>query len=314
MKVIRWLAVALMLACILLLVPSGMYVGEAEIIEIPLDAQMGVAPNLKYLISANEYKDPSIHVTYERGEIHDTDYVVARIKIANATQLRTTMEGSFHSSSTSRATTQAKEHKAVFAINGDYLNDAYKTGYVVRQGKEYRRIIKVHPDTKMYFDILIIDDAGDFHIFKECDEKTLNSYQGKAINTFTFGPALVIDGKVQTGFLDMNNSALKGARRIALAQTGPLEYLCVASDGPEDTRSSTNKKNKGLTMEEFAQLVGSFEGVQNAYNMDGGSSATMVFVCENKYGKMEWGKLNYYTNTRHVKDVIYFASAYQGKK
>jgi exopolysaccharide biosynthesis protein len=85
---------------------------------------------------------------------------------------------------------------------------------------------------------------------------------------------------------------------MCLAQLGPLEYLCISSEGPEDPGST------GLTLEQFAELVASFEGVTNAYNLDGGSSSTMVFNRD---------KVNSPNNPkrRPLKDIIYFASAYQ---
>ena len=75
----------------------------------------------------------------------------------------------------------------------------------------------------------------------------------------------------QTGFVDMDNAADRAAQRMCLAQIGPLEYLCISSEGPEDPGST------GLTLEQFAELVASFEGVINAYNLDGGQSSMMWY-------------------------------------
>ena len=85
---------------------------------------------------------------------------------------------------------------------------------------------------------------------------------------------------------------------MCLAQIGPLEYLCICSEGPED------KGSVGLTLDQFCDLVSSFEGIQNAYNLDGGSSSTMVFRDQ---------KINSPNNPkrRPLCDIIYFASAYQ---
>jgi exopolysaccharide biosynthesis protein len=96
----------------------------------------------------------------------------------------------------------------------------------------------------------------------------------------------------------MDNAADRAAQRMCLAQLGPLEYMCISSEGPEDPGST------GLTLEQFAELVASFEGVTNAYNLDGGSSSTMVFNRD---------KVNSPNNPkrRPLKDIIYFASAYQ---
>jgi exopolysaccharide biosynthesis protein len=146
---------------------------------------------------------------------------------------------------------------------------------------------------------------GDMHVILAPQKQDMIDFkaqleaEGRSIvNGYTFGPALVVNGERQTGFVDMDNAADRAAQRMCLAQIGPLEYLCISSEGPEDPGST------GLTMEQFSQLVASFEGVINAYNLDGGSSSTMVF---NK------DKVNSPNNPkrRPLKDIIYFASAWK---
>ncbi|MBR1585473.1 MAG: phosphodiester glycosidase family protein [Clostridia bacterium] len=309
MKTVRWIAVALMLALIAVLAPSGALVGEAEIVKIPLNAKTGAAPLAAGYVSDTEYEDPSIHVTIGSGRMFNTNYMFARVKLADASQLRTAMEGNFRSSGEASVASLAKRAKAVLAINGDFFNEGgERLGYVVRQGTEYRKNLKPYKNTGHYFDVLLIDDQGDFTILRDCDEKKLSAFQGTVVNSFTFGPALVVDGEVQTEFVDMNNGVNVAARRMCIAQTGPLEYLCVVSEGPNDA------DKKGLTVPQFAELVGSFGDVKNAYNLDGGTSATLVFqIMNKKSGKLEYKKLNAPSNpkTRSVRDILYFASAYE---
>ena len=145
---------------------------------------------------------------------------------------------------------------------------------------------------------MIIDDQGDLHILKNATNDDIAAFQGNVVNGLTFGPGLVIDGVRQTGYVDNDNAALKSAQRMCLAQVGPLEYLCIVSEGPEDPGSV------GMNLEQFSELVASFEGVQNAYNLDGGSSTTMVFRND---------KVNSPNNPkrRPLCDILYFACAYQ---
>ena len=100
----------------------------------------------------------------------------------------------------------------------------------------------------------------------------------------------------------MNNASDKPAQRMCIAQVGPLDYLCIYTEGPEDTGST------GLTLEQFADFVFSFEGVQNAYNLDGGVTTWMVF----KQGTNSYAKING-TNPkkRPIADILYFATAWQ---
>lgn len=289
---LRLVAILLILASLLILVPSGVNVAEAEIIEYELTDKAGVKLQEDGYLSDMEYEDPSISVKIEKGRIYETNYLVARVKIANATQLRSMMASSYYSPSTLMGTSMAKKANAALAVNGDYYPARNGKGFVARQGKVYR--------TKCdgEYDVLIIDDRGDLHILKNATNDDIAAFEGTVVNGLTFGPGLVIDGVRQTGYVDNDNAALKSAQRMCLAQVGPLEYLCIVSEGPEDPGSV------GLTLEQFTELVVSFEGVENAYNLDGGSSATMVFKKD---------KINSPNNPkrRPLYDILYFASAYR---
>ena len=308
-SVLRIIAILLMLACLLVLIPSGAIVAQAEILQYDLIAKQIVAPQKDGYLSAWEYEDPSISVKIETGRIYDTNYMVAHIKLANATQLRSSMAGSYYSPSTASAITMARKANAVFAINGDYFSARNGVGYTARMGKEYRN------RCNGTYDVMVIDDQGDLHVLKAPTKDDMEAFkaeleaQGRAVvNGYTFGPGLVINGERQTGFEDMDNAAHKSAQRMCLAQVGPLEYLCIAAEGPED------KGSVGMNLEQFSELVASFEGVQNAYNLDGGSSTTMVFQkLDEKTGKRAYDKINSPNNPkrRHLNDIIYFASAYQ---
>lgn len=289
---LRIVLIVLMLLALVILVPSGAIVAQAEVIEYKLDDQKALKPQEDGYLSDWEYEDPSISVKIEKGRIYETNYMVAHVKLANATQLRSTMAQSYYQPSTLMGHSMAKRVNAVFAINGDFFSARNNIGYVARQGKVYRT--KCNGE----YDVLIIDDKGDLHIFKNAKNEDIEAFEGTVINGYTFGPGLVINGERQTGFVDMDNAALKSAQRMCLAQIGPLEYLCIASEGPEDEGSV------GLNLEQFSELVASFEGVQNAYNLDGGSSTTMVFRND---------KVNSPNNPkrRPLCDIIYFASAYQ---
>ena len=62
-----------------------------------------------------------------------------------------------------------------------------------------------------------------------------------------------------------------------------------------------------MTLTEFTDLVASFDGITNAYNMDGGTSSQMMFHYE---------KINCPNNRnrRGLADILYFASAYKPDK
>ena len=298
--VVRVIAILLALACLLVLIPSGTIVASAEIIEYELKDKKGV-PLQKdgYDLENMPYEDPSITVKITTGRFEETNYMVAYVKVANATQVRSTMSGSYSTDDTIGGIAMAKATNAALAINGDFFSSRRNVGYTARMGKEYKN------KCNGTYDVMVIDDKGDLHILKAPTKDDMIAFKeqleadgGSIINGYTFGPGLVINGEKQTGFVDMDIAPDRAAQRMCLAQIGPLEYLCISSEGPEDPGST------GLTLEQFAELVASFEGVINAYNLDGGSSSTMVF---NK------DKVNSPNNPkrRPLKDIIYFASAYQ---
>jgi len=300
-----------MLLSLLVLVPSGAIVAEAEIIELPLDMKEGkkqaIAPLKEGYLSDLEYEDPSIHVVIEKGRLEEwqTNYITVRVKIANATQLRSSFMGSYMNPYEEAGTKLAKDVKAVLAITGDSFYKHTNVGLALRQGKLYRnKCDKTWPDTNRRMDVLLIDDQGDLHILPQATAAEVDSFPGVIVNGFSFGPGLVIDGEKQTDFVDMENAINKAAQRQCIAQTGPLEYLIVYTEGPEDEGSV------GLTMEQFASFVASFQDVQNAYNLDGGSMSWMVF----KSGSTEYAKINGNNPKRRpVADIIYFASAWQAE-
>ena len=87
---------------------------------------------------------------------------------------------------------------------------------------------------------LIIDKNGDFdYIPNVTKENYLEYYEKNADNmyqVFCFGPALVIGGKSAIDETYVNNiiGSGKDAQRSAIAQIGPLEYLLITAEGPED--------------------------------------------------------------------------------
>lgn len=307
-NVLRAALLALLVLALLLLVPSGAIVASAEIIEIPIDAKADdlIEPLASGFLSDWEYEDPSISVKIEEGRIYDTTYIVARIKIANASQIRAALSGPYTNLGDGEfGRTQAKKVKAVFAISGDsVVGQMNNVGYVVRQGRVYRtKCDRPYNSAGDHLDVLIIDDKGDFHILPKATNADIEAFSGTVVNGFAFGPALIIDGERQHDFIDSKPQVPNIlAQRMCIAQVGELEYLCIYCEGPE------NKGSKGLTLEEFTDLVCSFEGIQTAYNLDGGNTCNVVFKRNGKYEKING--LNNSKVRRHW-DIIYFSSAYQ---
>ena len=241
------------------------------------------------------YQDETLTVTMERVWIGKAQYNVARVKIADASQLRIGLAAPFGKKKTNKISTIARDNHAVVAIGGDYYGNE-EGGYVVRMGEVYRK------KPLKSRDMLVTDSKGNFHILKNSDAaqlKELMSAEDSIVNVFNFGPALVIDGELQT-MPEKYNYNIDGMEpRCAIGQLGELEYLLVVVDGRDADGS------KGCTVAELAQFMYD-QGCTQAYNLDGGNSALMYFHGEN-YSKKS------VSAERSVSDIIYFSTGINGE-
>ena len=235
-------------------------------------------------------------MTVERVVVGDSTFNVARIKIAHASQLRTGLANE-KGTKNNKISTMAKKHNAVVAIGGDFFADA-KNGYIVRQYKEFRK------SPKSVYDMLLVDNNGNFHIVLQSDPEELKalltSEELTFPNIFNFGPALIKDGVLLESpqyYIDNGNRyniKSKSEPRCAIGQLGALEYMFVVVDG-------RRKDSDGCSTAELGQWM--FEqGCVQAYNLDGGNSALMWFGGENYSDKTT-------KNERTVSDFIYVSTA-----
>ncbi len=273
---------------------AGVAVAFAEEVPtLPVDFTPGMPVDASCYISEWEYQDPTLHVVIESGRKDNCDYWLARIKVGHASQLRTAAAGGFQNDYSIKGVYLAKRQNAVLAIDGDYYC-YYPYGKVVRQGVFYRDKLRKERD------VLAIDEDGDFHIFFVPDKGEVPEvYNGKKlINVFHFGPALVVDGEL--GNLEASYwiaPELK-RQRMCIAQVGPLEYMALCCAG-------SMRGSEGMDLLQFANLAKEM-GAQTAYNLDGGDSTMLIFN-NTKINDRE------NENVRPISDIIYFASAWDGK-
>ena len=276
---------------------------------LPLDFSVPPAPK-DSLFTEDGYEDETISVKIEHREMDDgTKMHVAYITIADASQLRTGVANTekIASNKTKTVSTMARKFNAVIAINGDnYADKPDKTTF------EYRMTQKVRSKGNQLKDILIIDDQGDFHLYirskgletgKKKNGKNVwmkaedweEANGRKLVNAFTFGPALVKDGELLE--LDPDYGYNPGGRepRAAIGQTGHLSYVMVIIEAKD--RSGKSGFSQGKLAEFMYEL-----GCVQAFNLDGGNSAEMVFGGQVIKG-MPSG------DERTLSDIIYFATA-----
>ena len=263
---------------------------------LPMDFTPGQAPNAE-LYTENTYEDETIRVRLEEQSMEDgTKIYVAYVQISDPSQIRTGVSNPEKTGSMRGKTvgTMAKNYNAVIALNGDnYIDKPDKTTF------EYRMTKKIRSRSNKQKDILIIDDQGDFHLFikskglKEFPEELKK--EGKTlINAFTFGPALVKDGELLE--LNKNYGYNPGGRepRAAIGQMGPLSYVLVL------VQTMDRDGKTGMSQEKLAHFMYDLGCVQ-AFNLDGGNSAEMVFGQQIIKG-MPGG------DERTLSDIIYFAT------
>ncbi len=264
---------------------------------LPIDFSPGMEADPNGFVIGDKswfYEDPTIRVEIEQKRTDNCDYWVARIKIGDASQLRTAAAGGFESTRAMKGVYLAKRVKAVLAIDGDYF--CYTgIGYIVRQGEEFLNRLK---GTR---DVLLIDEDGDFHcIIAPENNMVSNTVNGKkVINSLFFGPLLVDKGVAVEEPIGESMAQDEPRQRMAIAQTGHLEYMAICC-------ASLTRGSAGMTLKQFAKLCAD-EGAYLAYNLDGGNSTMMIFNYK-KINDVENG------DTREISDIVYFASAWPGEE
>ncbi len=271
--------------------------GEA-VYTLPVDFTPAPAPNPANF-TENGYEDETIRVKMEDREEDGVIWHLAFIEIASPTQLRTATAapGKLTSTKTVHVSDMAKYNNAVLALNGDnFVDKPEKTTFEYRMGE------KIRNKGNRTKDVLIIDENGDFHFVladknHSKDEHTAlvreSAEKWKMVQAFTFGPALVQDGEVLTISEDYGYNPGGKEPRTAIGQTGTLSYVCAIAEG--------RGESAGVTQQQLAEFMASI-GCRQAFNLDGGNSAEMVFG-ETIYKGMPGGA------ERSLSDIIYFATA-----
>ncbi len=272
------------------LFPAARAEDEPPAYSLPMDTSAGMEPNPALFTEAG-YEDASIRVQMETREEDGVVWRIAWVEIASPTQLRTAYAGkTIKKDTTGLVTVMAKQHNAIVAINGDnYTNETAKHSFIYRMSE--KRQAKLNKQK----DILIIDESGDFHTFiKSAGADTFEKDTGHQIaNAFMFGPALVHNYEVLKTDKNYNFNPSGREPRCAIGQLDTLSYVLVVADG------RGNSGSEGATHQELAEFMASL-GCREAYNLDGGNSAIMVYNNE---------IYNYKARERDVADVIYFATA-----
>ena len=167
----------------------------------------------------------------------------------------------------------AREHKTVFAINGDFshlrISKKAKPGILIRGGE----IVSNNTGTKNRkqfpnLDTLAIFPDGRMQTFWS-DDLTAEEYvEMGAEDVLAFGPLLIKDGVLNDSVLDRYGR--ENAQRTAIGMVEPGHYFAIMMEGRHNGSKGCNIRYMGERLLEL--------GCTEALNLDGGQSSAMVFM------------------------------------
>lgn len=216
-------------------------------------------------VDAASYSDGNISISIEEYTYNDTQIYVADVQLSSVDYLYAAFaENIYGRNVTDKTSTIAAENSAILAINGDYYG-ARSSGYVLRNGTLYRDTVSSADQED-----LVINADGSFSIITEGSVSAAEIESSGALQVYSFGPALIVDGEICVSLTEEVGRAMASNPRTAICEIEPLHYLLAVADGRTD-------ESEGLSLYELAQFLEDNFDVTTAYNLDGGGSSTMVF-------------------------------------
>ena len=228
------------------------------------DAHIPEIPEITQDIISTDtcYWDGNILITIAQYREYETEIYVAEVIIKSPEYLRTALAKNQYGKNIIDLTSDtAKANGALFAVNGDFYG-VRNDGYVIRNGELFRNV----PAER---DTLVIGKDGSFNIVKDTEVTAEELLENGAAHAISFGPSLIENSQLTVNTESKVDLEWASNPRTAIGIVGEGHYLFVVSDG----RLSDSK---GLSIFELASFMRSL-GVTDAYNLDGGGSATMYF-------------------------------------
>lgn len=171
---------------------------------------------------------------------------------------------------------------SIVAISGD--NFTYHQSVAVRNGVEWENSLPV------YGDICVLYYDGTMETYPQTIKRDAVDaiYDRNPYHIWTFGPQLLVDGQIATGFESSKANPLS-----AVGYYEPGHYCFILVDGRQKDYSW------GMTLAELAQVFYDL-GCKAAFNLDGGDTAVMAFG-----GELRSRPEN--NSPRNTSDILYIA-------
>ncbi len=258
-------------------------------------------PGVEYpIITDNLYQDENIRIEITQLRRYDSDLYVADVRIKDPAYLKTALaQDKFGMNIKEKTSETAKRVGAILAVNGDFYG-ANESGYVIRNGVLYRDTVRPANGSGSdlaYFDDLAIMWDGTFVTFDEKDYTAQEVLNKGAKHVLTFGPTLVLNGKIAVDVDAEVGLAWSGQDnpRCAIGYVSEGHYLIIVVDGRCDA-------SRGTSLWELADVFREL-GAKTAYNLDGGGSATMIF--NGRLINTPYTNWNKPSGERRVSDIVY---------
>lgn len=212
----------------------------------------------------------------------DVTYYIVDIHLKRLSDLRTYLatdaDGYYGTNITQKfpemiksAQKRAPDCEILAAISGDFPFWKGRTGYVVRDGQVCRESVRstIGEDLAIYKDGTVMSYLEEDVPFDE-----MYSAHGGCYQNWSFGPALIQNGKISvTKKQEIDGETMSQNQRIAIGYAGEGHFYFMA------TKVSGYRGSpwaKGFSLYQLAETLLDL-GCTEAYNMDGGNSATLWF-------------------------------------
>lgn len=203
--------------------------------------------------SVYSYQSDRIRISVHEYDEYPAHYFAADVWVRDPKDFQCVFSNNRYNSEDQGAITISKDHNALIAINSDF-----NWGLVIRNGELFSSENWDIPMLMMYRDGKMEINYDQLY----SDPEAL--LRSGVINTWTFGPVLVDNGKNV-----VNEEADVLAPRTAMGYYSPGHYCFVVVDGRQSGYSS------GITLAGLADVMAAM-GCRIAYNFDGGASSQMV--------------------------------------
>lgn len=231
--------------------------------------------------SIGNYADENLRIVLTEHYTDTAVYYIADVWIRNILGFKTAFAGGSYHGGYALPSDMASENNAILALSGD-CDRARPKGLVIRNGTLYR-------DT-LSGDVCILYGDGVMESYYESDFDLDAAIARGAYQSWSFGPKLIDNGQVPDSY-NTTDAIIAHNPRAAIGYFEPGHYCLVYADGRQGDTSM------GLTLDELSQIMIDL-GCVDAYNLDGGQSAMMVFQGQ-VIGQP-------YKGGRNISDIIYF--------